>query len=441
MLEEFKKYLVSACVSSMDQHFLLAVSGGVDSVVMTHLFYASGLKFSLAHCNFQLRGEASTGDQQFVETLAEKMQVPCHVSGFETAVYASQHGISIQMAARDLRYAWFEELTVKHNYQHIAVGHNKNDIIETALLNLARGTGIRGLMGIRPRHEKVIRPLLFASRPEILQYASDNGLQWREDTSNADTKYHRNKIRHTIIPAFETINPAFVQNGIDTIMLLEHTGQLLDYTLALIKKEVWQELPDRILIDIEKLAEYPANDILLFELLREFGIGQLNIESILGAFGSISGKQFSTRTHCITRDRSHLIITKTGAPVESETSIEANTERLDYPIRLTLKTIDRTAGFKIPNERSVAAIDAAKVTYPMTLRVWKDGDRFNPLGLPGSKKISDFLINSKIPRPDKQHIWIIESDGKIAWIVNHRIDDRFKITDSTCKILLIEYKE
>jgi tRNA(Ile)-lysidine synthase len=441
MLEEFKKNLIATCLCSADQHFLLTVSGGVDSVVMTHLFHAGGYKFSLAHCNFQLRGEASTGDQQYVEALAAEMGVPCHIKSFETTAYAKQNRISIQMAARDLRYSWFEELAEKHGYENIAVGHNKNDIIETALLNLSRGTGIRGLMGIRPRHDKIIRPLLFASRQEILKYAGNHGLQWREDDSNNETKYHRNKIRHTIIPAFETINPAFMQNAVDTIGRLEQTGKLLDYTLALVKKEVWHELPDRTLINIEKLKEYPANGILLFELLREFGISQLSMDSVLGTLVSISGKQFHTRTHIITRDRLHLIITRKAVTVESEMLIETDTALLDYPIHLNIRTIEVSAGFKIPIEHNFATLDANRITYPLKLRNWKEGDRFYPLGLPGSKKVSDFLINNKIPLPDKQFVWILESGGKIVWIVNHRIDDRFKITDSTSKILLIEYKE
>jgi len=441
MQEDFEKNLTSTCRCNLDQHFLVTVSGGIDSVVMAHLFYASGLKFSLAHCNFQLRGEESLDDQKFVEALAAKMQVTHHVKNFETAAYANLHGISIQMAARDLRYSWFGELAKKHGYDCIAVGHNKNDVIETLLLNLSRGTGIRGLTGIRPRHENIIRPLLFASRHEILKYASNNALQWREDSSNAETKYHRNKIRHTIIPAFETINPAFMQNVLETIGRLEQTEKILDHMLTQVKQTVWTVLPDRYLIDIEKLKEYPAIDILLFELLREFGVSQLSLASILGSFGSIPGKQFYTRTHCITRDRSHLIITKKMFPVEAETNIELETAHISHPIHLTFSTFEIAVAYKIPSERYCAALDADKVIFPLKLRGWKEGDRFYPLGLAGSKKISDFLINNKIPLPDKRQIWILETAGKIVWVVNHRIDDRFKITAETRKILLIEYKE
>lgn len=408
-------------------------------MVMTHLFHRSGLKFSIAHCNFQLRGEESTGDQQFVEDAAEKMNVHCHVKCFETADYADQSGISIQMAARDLRYNWFAELRERYGYDLVATGHNKNDVVETMLLNFSRGTGIRGLAGIRPRHENIIRPLLFASRQEILQYAKDSKIQWREDASNSQIKYHRNKIRHTIIPAFTTINPAFLQNATDTIKRLEHTGKLLDYLLLQVKRDVWTDLPDRTLINIEKLQEYPANDVLLFELLRDFGISQLSVASILGSFGSISGKQFVSRTHCITRDRSNLIITKKEVQNTLEILIESDTASIDYPVHLRFRVLENDPGFIIPGERAIAALDAGKIKYPLKLRNWKDGDRFHPLGLKGSKKISDFLIDRKMPLPDKQHVWILESDGEIAWVVNHRIDDRYRIKTGTSKILLIEY--
>jgi tRNA(Ile)-lysidine synthase len=345
------------------------------------------------------------------------------------------------MAARDLRYAWFNDLANEFGYEYIATGHNKNDVIETMLLNLSRGTGIRGLMGIRPRHEKIIRPLLFASRLEIMGYAGDNKLQWREDSSNSEIKYHRNKIRHTIIPAFNSINPAFEQNILNTINRLESTGKLLDVFLGKIKQAVWTELPDRVLIDIEKLRAFPATDIVLFELLREYGITRLSLDALIKSFGSTPGKQFFTGTHNITRDRKYLIITKHTGIMETETIVEPDTAFISHPIHLSFNIIDNTDTFRIPGDCCIAALDAGVISYPLKLRLWKNGDRFYPLGLKGSKKISDYLINIKVSLPDKKKIWILESGDKIAWLVSHRIDDRFKITDKTQKILLIEHKE
>lgn len=441
MQQAFLKYLIEKCHGLPGKRYLLAVSGGVDSVVMTSLFQRAEIDFGLAHCNFQLRGHESEGDQRFVEELASEAGKPVYIKKFDTQFYALDHGISIQMAARDLRYAWFEELARNEGYDFIAVAHNRNDVVETALLNLSRGCGIRGLSGISPCSGKIIRPLLFASRNEILHFAGENDLQWREDSSNAEIKYHRNKIRHTIIPAFESINPAFMQNAIDTIKRLEHTEKLLDYTLDLVKQEVYTTLPDRWLIDIEKLKQYPSVEILLFELLRDFGVNQSNVLTILDSFESIPGKQFHTRTHCITRDRSQLIITEEGERPQSVAIIGPETRSLDFPVQLTFSLIPNSSDFRIPAERRYAVLDADKISYPLILRNWRVGDKFHPLGLKGSKKVSDFLINNKIALPDKKKIKVLETAGKIVWVVNHRIDNSFRITRETRKILLVEYKE
>lgn len=441
MQQAFLKYLIEKCRGLPGNKYLLAVSGGVDSVVMTHLFQRANIDFGLAHCNFQLRGHESDGDERFVEELASYAGKPVYIKRFETRFYSLDQGISIQMAARDLRYAWFEELAKKEGYDHIAVAHNRNDVVETALLNLSRGCGIRGLSGINPCCGKIVRPLLFASRNEIMQFADENNLQWREDSSNAEIKYHRNKIRHAIIPAFESINPAFMQNAVDTIRRLEHTEKLLDFILNLVKQEVFTELPDRWLIDIEKLKQYPSVEILLFELLRGFGVNQLNVITILDSFSSIPGKQFHTHTHCITRDRSQLIITKNDELPETEAIIGPETHSIDFPVHLTFSLTPNSSGFRIPVERRYAVLDADKISYPLILRNWKAGDKFHPLGSKGSKKISDFLINNKIALPDKKHILVLETAGKIVWVVNHRIDNSFRITTDTRKILLVEYKE
>jgi tRNA(Ile)-lysidine synthase len=441
MLPEFEKYLRTACACSQDNTFLLAVSGGIDSVAMAHLFREAGLKISIAHCNFQLRGKESDGDQQFVEELALRMKVPCYVSRFETTIHANNNGISIQMAARDLRYAWFEELRQKQDIDRIAVGHNKNDVVETMLINFARGTGIRGLSGIKPQQGFVIRPLLFASRQEIIAYCTNRNITWREDSSNAGTKYIRNRIRHVLIPEFETLNPSFLQHAADTISRLQQAEKLVNYALESIKREVWTELPDRYLIHIGALKKFPAIETLLYELLRGFGCDPLTIGPILSSFESTSGKRFYTRTHCITRDRTYLIITKNTNTAEDVQYIEAETAMTNFPLHLSFKTIRSGNDFVIPTEKRFGALDADKLIYPLKLRRWKPGDAFRPLGLKGSKKISDYLINSKVPLPDKLHTWVLESGNTIAWLVNHRIDDRYKITNETHNILLTEYLE
>jgi len=441
MQKEFEKYLKSVCRCSPEKRFLLTVSGGIDSVVMAELFHGANIDFDFAHCNFHLRGEESDGDQAFVENMARRMEVRCFVNHFNTQDYSEKNGISIQMAARELRYAWFEEIREKNGYDYIVAGHNRNDMVETVLINFARGSGIRGLTGIKARHGSLIRPLLFASRAEIRRYADTHMLSWREDSSNAETKYIRNRIRHVLIPEFEAINPAFMQNATDTISRLGQTEQLLNLALSQIKKSVWIELPDKFLIDIDKLSDFPAVETLLFELLREYGCTPLLVKSILSSFESIPGKRFITRTHSITRDRNHFIITKNVAPIDAEMPIDADTALVTYPIHLMISSMILSAGYAIPSENKYAVLDWDRLVFPLTLRRWRAGDHFHPLGMKGSKKISDFLIDNKVSLSDKQHVWVIESDGNIVWVVNHRIDDRYRITADTNRILLVEFRD
>jgi tRNA(Ile)-lysidine synthase len=440
MQQEFIRYLKDNCLCPVNSKFLLAVSGGIDSVVMAWLFYNSEIDFSIAHCNFHLRGEESDGDQRFVKELASKLNKPCFIRSFDVHATTEEYGISVQMAARELRYAWFHELADQHNFDFIAIAHNRNDVVETVLLNFARGCGIRGLTGIKPQSGKIIRPLLFALRHTINIYADEHKISWREDSSNAHTRYIRNRVRHKIIPEFETLNPSFIHSACDTIDRLEQNEQLLDYIVNQVKAKVWQQMADRIRIDFRKLMEYPAAETLLFELLKEFGCSRLNMKSVVNTFESISGKQFITQTHCITRDRTHLIVTRHTLPIDGIFEINPETAFIDYPVNLFFKVIKKADDFNIPVERNYAALDADAVIYPLVLRKWHKGDRFKPLGLKGSKKVSDFLINNKVLLPDKQNIWVLETAGKIVWIIDHRIDDRFKITDQTKNILFIEHK-
>ena len=438
MLEDFKKQLTEICGCSLNNRFLLTVSGGIDSVVMTQLFLQAGIDFGIAHCNFGLREEESEADQVFVEELARKMSKPFHLIRFNTLGYAAEHGLSIQMAARELRYNWFHEIAEKNSFEFIAIAHNQNDVIETVLINFARGTGIRGLTGIHPRVDHIVRPLLFASRRDIEHFAEVGKFAWREDSSNAQTKYIRNRIRHEIIPEFVIINPSFLPNAIDTIGRLGQTELLLDYLIDGIKKDVYAESRGKALINMEKLKKYPATETLLFELLRPFGCNQRNIRTIVDSFGSIPGKQIITKTHTITRDRLQLIITRNSLPNQAELLIEAEIGSINSPVHLVFNNL-LNQDFKIPATPNYAVLDAEQVEFPLTLRRWKPGDSFQPLGMKGNKKVSDYLVNNKVPLPDKQHVWVLESKGRIIWLVNHRIDNRFKISSSTRNILLIEF--
>lgn len=438
MVEAFKKYLDSACNCSLNSKFLLTVSGGIDSVAMAHLFHSAGLNFGIAHCNFQLRGHESDSDEKFVEALAVEMNVPCYVKRFNTKDKARELGISIQMAARDLRYAWFEECAIINGCDYIAVAHNRNDVVETVLLNLARGTGLRGMMGIKAVNKRVVRPLLFASRQMITDYARECNLKWREDSSNTETKYHRNKIRHSIIPSFESINPAFMQNAINAFKRIEQAGSLVDKVLREVKENVWTEKDGAIFISISRLKQYPESGFILYELLRDYGISQLSDEMLMNTFVSSTGKQFHTQTHTITHDRDALMITERFPAATDDIVILPETTVITRPIHLKLSWHHHEPEFSIPSAKNIAVIDAGKLHFPLILRGWQEGDKFRPLGLNGSKKVSDFLINIKLPLPEKKKLKILESNGSIVWLVNHRLDDRFKVTAKTKRILLIE---
>ncbi len=437
LLKAFETALTRTCGGSRNDRYLLAVSGGIDSVTLADLFHRLGCRFDLAHCNFSLRGAASDADQAFVEHLASSLQVACHVKTFDTEQYASGKGISLQMAARDLRYGWFAELAAT-GYDAVAVAHNRNDDVETLLLNLARGCGLRGLTGMKARQDKVIRPLLFATRSEIQEYASLRKLEWREDASNASDKYLRNRIRHHVVPELTRVNPAFLQHAADMMNRLGQTEKLFGMFIDEVRTRHCTRQAGRFLIDIAGICEYPAAETLLYELLREFGCTDLHTVPILESFAATPGKRFYTRTHCITRDRTHLVVTPLSKLSDGEWRIDADTGAVSDPLQLRFRHF-QAEDYIIPRVASIASLDAGCLEFPLILRRWKQGDRFQPLGLSGHKKISDYLINNKVPLPDKDHTWVIESGGNIVWLVGHRIDDRVKITPATATVLQIEY--
>ncbi|MBN2482480.1 MAG: tRNA lysidine(34) synthetase TilS [Bacteroidales bacterium] len=440
MIKEFNEFLEKECHCSRDNSYLLAVSGGIDSVVMVWLFHRSGIPFSIAHCNFHLRGKESDEDEHFVHELANRLQVELHIKHFKTKEYSKSAGISIQMAARNLRYEWFEEFRKENNISYVAIGHNRDDIVETFLINLSRGTGIKGLTGIKPRQGSVVRPLLFASRKDIEAYAEDQAIHWRDDSSNADTRYYRNKIRHILIPEFEKAFPAFRQNIMTTISHLREIEQLFNLTMQDIRQKVYISLPDKQLIDIEKLLKYPASETILFELLREYGVNQSMTQTLVNSLEGEPGRKIITGTHSVTRDRNFLIVTRNVPSVDREIIVDQDTTAINLPIRMKFSKLTGR-NFVIPVDKNIAALDLDLITFPLTVRHWRPGDAFKPLGMRGSKKISDYLIDQKIPLPDKQHIHVIESDGNIIWLISHRIDDRYKITVATKNILLIETGE
>ena len=418
---------------------LAAVSGGIDSMTMLHLLHYAGVNMIVAHCNFGLRSDESDMDEEFVKTEAAKLSVQCRVKRFDTSGYAAQKGISIQIAARELRYGWFHELAESESFDAIAIAHNRDDSIETLFINLARGTGIHGLTGIRPTNGKIIRPLLFASRNEIEAYAKTRGIDFREDSSNITDKYARNYIRHNVIPGLEQFFPAMRQAIERSIENFSAAELFYNEAVENYKKQIVTAKDDLIYIDLPGLAKSPSSPALLYEILKPFGFSGSVVSEIIEEHDYPSGRQFFGNGFRLVHDRQSLILQKLDKEnnVEplNEYLIDENTLFLDTPFRLEIDKFDKEPEFTPDADPNTAFFDGDKLQFPLLLRKWKHGDKFRPLGMKNMKKLSDFLINEKISLIEKERCMVLVSGGQIAWVVGLRIDDRFKIAGETKKIV------
>jgi tRNA(Ile)-lysidine synthase len=418
---------------------LLAVSGGIDSMVMMHLFHNLKTNCTIAHCNFQLRGQESDGDEAFVREQASKLYYKIFVTRFETEEYAAENHLSIQMAARELRYSWFERLLKAHQFDYIAVAHNRDDAIETFFINLGRGSGIAGLTGIRPISGNIIRPLLKASRNEIDQYAKENEIPYREDSSNTSDKYLRNYIRHQIIPGFEEVFPHFRESMAQNLDKLNDAYSLYQQAINSEITGIVRQEGTLLFIDIPQLLKTLVPKTVLFEILKKYGFSSSTVDEIFTVTNASPGKHFVSATHKLVKDRECFIVSKLKSESNSRFYVEEGTAILEYPIHLSLEILDISPGFSIDKTASVAFLDYDKVEFPMILRKWQSGDYFTPLGMAGMKKLSDFFVDLKLSLIEKENIWLLASGDHIVWIVGKRIDDRFKITHETRKILKITH--
>ncbi len=419
-----------------DKHLLVAVSGGVDSVVLVHLLAIHNFKFEIAHCNFKLRGEASEMDAQFVKELAESLNVPFFQKDFDTLNQVESTGESVQMVARELRYDWFRELIDQGGHDFLVTAHHLNDSLETAIFNLVKGTGIAGVRGINPVNQNVLRPLIGFDKNTILNFATSKKLEWREDESNISEKYHRNFIRHKIIPQLEVINPSVVDSFSNTSQRLLAVEAVYEAYLDQLRKDVIVEHTDHYTIDISWIIDDWQKTI-VFDLVKKFGFSFKQAQEIFE--GENSGASFYSQTNWLVRDRNQLVIT----PIESpEVSIEIgqNKEIIRngiYSYHMLQKQYEEEA---ISRHAWEASFDASLLKFPLQVRNWQTGDRFQPLGMMGKKKVSDFMIDNKIPVNLKKRIQVVTSGNKIIWVIGYRIDDRFKVTDRTKQVFQIKVK-
>jgi tRNA(Ile)-lysidine synthase len=438
MIDQFRSFIRDNHLIRKSDKILLTVSGGIDSIVMLDLFNRSGYNCGIAHCNFGLRGDESDGDEDFVRQLAYQYNVKFYCNHFNTEEYAREENISIQMAARKLRYDWFEKVRQSHPYNLIATAHNQDDVLETFFINLARGSGIRGLTGIKALQGRIIRPLLFAPRSLIEAYANKQSLSFREDSSNASEKYIRNKIRHKILPLFEEINPGFRNTLMETILKLRDTEAIFCDDINMMRKELLTVQDDMISISLDKLRELPQRKTYLFEFLSEYHFTPKQIHDIDEAINATSGKQFFSTTNRLVKDRSKLIITPIGEEEYRRYYIGEGSNQIYEPVHLEFILIEHTKSFRIPSESNIACLDYDLLTFPLLIRKWKSGDYFQPLGMKHRKKLSNFLVDQKLSIVEKENLWLLVNKEDIVWVINQRIDERYKITSKTRQVLMIK---
>ena len=432
MKKKVIKYILENDLFKTDDKILLAISGGADSTAMLCFLIEYGVKFELAHANFNLRGQESLNDELFVRKLSKKYALKFHLKKFNTIAYSKRNNISLQMAARKLRYDWFKKLIKTINFDYIITAHNQDDLIETFLINLLRGSGIKGLSSIPVKNEKIIRPFLAVTRFEIEDYLKQKNQLYRTDSSNSETKYIRNKIRHNIIPSLMEINPSVKKNIISQISILRETSKIFESQMKMVKKKIILKQNDCFFISKDKIMKLSPLNTYLYEILSDFGFKQIN--QIIKAL-NFSGKRFFTNKYELIIDRKDIIIKKRN--INSDKSIKIAESALEInsplPMRFSIKHSN-----KYNKSNNFAHIDFEKLSFPLSLRKWIPGDKFQPLGMKNFMKISDFYINNKLSQFEKEETWLLCSDTDIVWVVGYRIDERFKVTLNTKKLYIAE---
>jgi len=458
MLQCFKEHLDRTRLLSGDKKLILALSGGVDSMVLADLLMKCDVGFVVAHCNFHLRGTESDGDERFVRDFAAAHGLTLYVKEFDTEAYAKTQGVSIEMAARDLRYAWFEELRRQLGFDFVAVAHHSDDQLETFFINLLRGAGIRGLKGMQAVNGSIIRPMLEFSREEIRQYAIDNHLSWREDHTNAETLYLRNKIRHELLPVIDSIS----KEGRGAILKsIQHLSSENELYRDLVREKLSQQVVEQDDSTLRLPRQVATQEQLLFEWLRDYGFNTDQVHFIHDALDGQPGKCFFSPTHRLVIERGSIELSPIGLSSESaqrhiqdhspdlesnhspdfvpsHSSVSLLTLSPGVSLKLSFQLVTRDGSFVIAPSPEVAQVDYDKLAFPLKLRKWQAGDRFHPLGMKGSKLLSDFFVDQKMSTRQKEQCHVLTTaDNQIVWVVGRRIDDRFKVTETTKSILKV----
>lgn len=435
LINQIKTYISKNNLLKPKGTVIVGVSGGSDSVALIHILHKLGYECIVAHCNFHLRGEESFRDEYFVERLAKNMNLKYLGTHFDTKKYVEDAGMSVEMAARELRYAWFEKIRKENNAQAIAVAHHQDDSVETVLLNLIRGTGIRGLSGMLPKNGYVIRPLLAVYHDDILEYLKENNLEFVEDSTNSEDIYIRNKIRLNIIPMMESINPSVKQSISRSAKNLFQAEKIY---LNYIEKAIKEVLSDNR-INISKLIQQDEPRTILFEILNPYGFTPSTINDIYHTLEGQSGKVFYSSLHRVIKDRNELLIEEIPLLPENKLFLitEEDTE-LNEPLKFEISTFIKPQDFVLSPDPNVLMVDNDLISYPLVVKKWEHGDWFRPLGMKGRKKVSDYFTDRKFSLIEKENSWLLCSGENIVWIIGERVDDRFKITKKTRVILQIK---
>lgn len=437
MLQKVLHYISSQQLALPDTKILATISGGQDSVVLADVLHRLKFPFAIAHCNFGLRGEESEADELFVRKLAKQYGVPFHAEQFQTDAFATAEGISTQMAARALRYTWFEQVRQEFGYDVIATAHHQSDVLETVLLNLTRGTGLAGLHGISPKNGLLIRPLLSLAKDDMYDWLASKRLIWREDSSNESVQYARNLVRHEVVPVLKKLNPNLDETFAHTLDRLQGAEAVFLASFSEIRAKTQREENGATYLTIAPLQESPAPAVLLHELLKPFHFSYAQTLEIVAALDGQSGKSFASPTHLLVKDRTELVITVKNLQAYTSIRLAEDVTELRFGPYLAKIARKPAEGYKVPRSKDVAALDADLVKFPLKLRPWIEGDWFVPLGMNGKKKVSDLLIDRKVPANLKPETWVLVSDVSLVWVLGQQLDNRFKITTATQEVLEI----